>query len=146
MHGRVTPNAEAVRMYDQAVAGAPEDAALRGNRAAAHLALGLYLEAASDARAAVGIDAAYAKGHYRQGRLCAPPHRVVLRLGKWLRACTAAVLTQCCSGTQPEAVSIFRSAAMQGFCGLQQSMDDCSSLPCCPMFIMDRSYHTVVFM
>lgn len=52
-------------MYDQAVAGAPNDATLRGNRAAAYLALGLYLEAACDARAAVELDPAYTKGHYR---------------------------------------------------------------------------------
>lgn len=58
--------AEAVRRYDEAIAGAPRDAPLLGNRSAAHLALGLYQEAVTDAQRSVELDASWAKGHYRR--------------------------------------------------------------------------------
>lgn len=59
--------AEAVRLYDQAIAGAPKDATLLGNRSAAYLAMGLYQEAAADAQRSIALDGAWPKGHYRQG-------------------------------------------------------------------------------
>lgn len=57
--------AEAIRRYDEAIAGAPKDATLLGNRSAAYLALGLYREAEEDASRSTELDASWAKGHYR---------------------------------------------------------------------------------
>ncbi len=54
-----------MRLYDEAIAGAPQDASLAGNRSAANLALGLYQEALADAQQAIALDAAWPKGHYR---------------------------------------------------------------------------------
>jgi tetratricopeptide (TPR) repeat protein len=57
--------AEAIRRYDEAIAGAPQDAPLLGNRSAAYLALGLYREAEEDARHSTELDPTWAKGHFR---------------------------------------------------------------------------------
>lgn len=65
VHQYLVLAAEALRMYDQAVAAAPTDATLRSNRAAARLAAGLYQDAIMDAQAAVTLDRTYAKGYYR---------------------------------------------------------------------------------
>ena len=58
-------SAEAVRRYDEAIAGAPKDSALLSNRSAAYLALGLYREAEEDAIRSTEVDASWAKGHFR---------------------------------------------------------------------------------
>jgi tetratricopeptide (TPR) repeat protein len=57
--------AEAIRRYDEAIAGAPNDATLLGNRSAAYLALGLYREAKDDALRSTELNASWAKGHFR---------------------------------------------------------------------------------
>lgn len=57
--------AEAVQLYSQAIAGAPEHAALYGNRSAAYLALGLKHEAYEDALKATQLKPQWAKGCYR---------------------------------------------------------------------------------
>lgn len=61
-------DAEAIRMYSQAIAGAEGDATLFGNRSAAHLGAGLYQDAILDARKATLLAPTWAKGFYR----CAP--------------------------------------------------------------------------
>lgn len=53
--------------YSQAIAGAPRDAALFANRAAAYLALGLYEQAAWDGAKAARLRPDWAKAHYRLG-------------------------------------------------------------------------------
>lgn len=68
--------AEAVRLYTQALAGAPEDGTLHGNRSAAHLALGLLEDAGWDARRAVALRPDWPKAYYRLGCAC-------LALGQW---------------------------------------------------------------
>ncbi|KAK9803026.1 hypothetical protein WJX72_005333 [[Myrmecia] bisecta] len=60
-------NTEAIKMYSQAIAGAPLDHTLFGNRSAAYLALGLYEEARLDAAKAVKLKPDWPKGHYRLG-------------------------------------------------------------------------------
>ena len=74
--------AEAVQAYSQAIAGAPDDAALFGNRSAAYLALGLYEQAAWDGAKAAKLRPSWAKGHYRLG--CAH-----LALSQWAEAAAA---------------------------------------------------------
>ena len=66
-------------MYSQAIAGAPTDHTLFGNRSAAYLALGLYEQAAWDARKAVALRRDWPKGYYRLG--CA-----YLALSQWAEA------------------------------------------------------------
>ena len=70
---------DAVRMYTQAIAGAPGDAALHGNRSAAKLALGEHDGALLDATRCVELDPEWAKGHYRLG--CA-----LACFGEWIAA------------------------------------------------------------
>ena len=71
---------DAVRMYTQAIAGAPGDAALHGNRSAAKLALGEHDGAFLDATRCASSWTACAKGHYRLG--CARVLRRVDRRGE----------------------------------------------------------------
>ena len=70
---------DAVRMYTQAIAGAPGDAALHGNRSTAKLALGEHDGALLDATRCVELDPEWAKGHYRLG--CA-----LACFGEWIAA------------------------------------------------------------
>lgn len=70
---------DAVRMYTQAIAGAPGDATLHGNRSAAKLALGEHDGALLDATRCVELDPEWAKGHYRLG--CA-----LACFGEWIAA------------------------------------------------------------
>lgn len=70
---------EAAKLYTQALAGAPEDGTLHGNRSAAHLALGLLDDAAWDARRAVSLRPDWPKAYYRLGCAC-------LALGQWTEA------------------------------------------------------------
>ena len=70
---------EAVKLYTQALAGAPDDGTLHGNRSAAHLALGLLDDAAWDARRAVSLRPDWPKAYYRLGCAC-------LALGQWAEA------------------------------------------------------------
>ena len=72
-------------MYSQAIAGETGDHTLFGNRAAAYLALGLYEEAAWDARKAAALAPDWPKAFYRLG--CA-----LLGLSQWEQA--AQVLQQ----------------------------------------------------
>ena len=62
---------DAARFYTQALAGAPDDKALRSNRSAAYLALGRTNEAVADAVRCVALDAAWPKAHYRLGKALA---------------------------------------------------------------------------
>ena len=62
---------DAARFYTQALAGAPDDKALRSNRSAAYLALGWTDEAVADAVRCVALDAAWPKAHYRLGKALA---------------------------------------------------------------------------
>jgi stress-induced-phosphoprotein 1 len=66
-------------MYSQAIAGAPEDHTLYGNRSAAYLALVQYEEAAWDARKAAALAPDWPKACYRLG--CA-----LLGLSQWAEA------------------------------------------------------------
>ena len=70
---------DAVRLYTSAIAGAPGDAALHGNRSAAKLALGEHEGALMDATRCVELDETWAKGHYRLG--CA-----LSCFGEWIAA------------------------------------------------------------
>jgi hypothetical protein len=88
--------AEAIRRYDEAVAGAPKDATLLGNRSAAYLALGLYREAEEDAAGSTELDASWAKGHFRS--LCHPTC--------FLRTCPHGGMV-CTYGPGPDACHIF---------------------------------------
>lgn len=65
-----------MKLYTQALAGAPEDGTLHCNRSAAHLALGLLDDAAWDARRAVSLRPDWPKAYYRLGCAC-------LALGQW---------------------------------------------------------------
>jgi hypothetical protein len=56
-----------VQLYSQAIIGDPEDHKLLGNRSAAYLALGLYEEAAQDARKAAFMEPSWPKAYYRLG-------------------------------------------------------------------------------
>ena len=62
---------DAARFYTQALAGAPDDKALRSNRSAAYLALGRTDEAVADAVRCVALDEAWPKAHYRLGKALA---------------------------------------------------------------------------
>lgn len=73
-------------MYSQAIAGDAGDASLFANRSAAHLALGLFEAALSDAQQAATLRPEWAKGHYRLG--CA-----LSALSQWSGA--AAALARC---------------------------------------------------
>lgn len=57
--------AEAVKLYSQAIVGAPSDAALYSNRSAVHLALGAKEEAHQDAVMATEAGPDWPKGYYR---------------------------------------------------------------------------------
>ena len=57
--------AEAVTWYSQAIAGAPLDHSLFGNRSAAHLALDEPDAALLDAKKAVKLKGTWPKGYYR---------------------------------------------------------------------------------
>ena len=70
---------DAVRLYTSAIAAAPGDAALHGNRSAAKLALGEHEGALMDATRCVELDETWAKGHYRLG--CA-----LSCFGEWIAA------------------------------------------------------------
>jgi predicted RNA methylase len=63
--------ADAARFYTQAIAGAPDDKALRSNRSAAYLALGRTEEAVADGVRCVALDARWPKAHYRLGKALA---------------------------------------------------------------------------
>ena len=63
--------ADAARFYTQAIAGAPDDKALRSNRSAAYLALGRTEEAVADGVRCVALDARWQKAHYRLGKALA---------------------------------------------------------------------------
>lgn len=52
-------------MYSQAIAGDASDASLFANRSAAHLALGLYEAALTDAQQAATLRPEWAKAYYR---------------------------------------------------------------------------------
>jgi len=54
-------------LYSKALELAPE-AAVHANRSAVRLALGRHADAVVDAKAAISLDAAYAKGYYRLGQ------------------------------------------------------------------------------
>ena len=73
------PRAEALLLYGEAIAGAPGDHKLFGNRSAAYLALGRYEEAAWDARQAAALAPTWPKAHYRLG--CA-----LMGLSHWAEA------------------------------------------------------------
>ena len=62
---------DAARFYTQALAGAPDDKALRSNRSATYLALGRTDEAVADAVRCVALDKAWPKAHYRLGKALA---------------------------------------------------------------------------
>ena len=57
--------ADAVKYYDQAIAGAQCDQALYANRSAAYLALHQYAEALQDAVTAAGLNNKWPKSYYR---------------------------------------------------------------------------------
>lgn len=57
--------AEAVKLYSQAIAGAPENAALFANRSAAYLMLAANQEAFNDAVKATTLQPAWPKGFFR---------------------------------------------------------------------------------
>ncbi|KAK9863942.1 hypothetical protein WJX84_003683 [Apatococcus fuscideae] len=67
---------EAVTWYSQAIAGAPLDHSLFGNRSAAHLALDEPDAALLDAKKAVKLKGTWPKGYYRLGMAC-------LALAEW---------------------------------------------------------------
>ena len=97
---------DAARFYTQALAGAPDDKALRSNRSAAYLALGRTNEAVADAVRCVALDAAWPKAHYRLGKALAAS-------GEWHAA--AASLETCA-----------RLMTGVGAKTTQQSLDDAS--------------------
>ena len=57
--------AEAIRLYTQAIAGAPKDAELLANRSIAHLSADNREEALQDAVDALKLRPDWAKAHYR---------------------------------------------------------------------------------
>lgn len=57
--------AEAIRLYTQAIAGAPKDAELLANRSIAHLSANNREEALQDAVDALKLRPDWAKAHYR---------------------------------------------------------------------------------
>ena len=57
--------AEAIRLYTEAIAGAPEDAELLANRSIAHMSANNRQEALQDAINAVKLRPKWAKAHYR---------------------------------------------------------------------------------
>ena len=59
---------EAETLYSRALELQPKTAALWGNRSMARLGMGKAKEAASDAREAIKVDAAWPKGYYRLGQ------------------------------------------------------------------------------
>lgn len=61
--------AEALVLYDRAVALSPGNAVCRSNRAAALMELGRLSEAAMDCEEAVKLDPAYARAHKRLASL-----------------------------------------------------------------------------
>lgn len=61
--------AEAVALYEKAIAKDPTRASYRSNKAAALLGLGQLLEAVGDCRAAVRIDSSYCRAHHRLAAL-----------------------------------------------------------------------------
>ena len=72
VHGPVTHHkcAEALRLYGEALAGAPSNAVLLSNRSAAAAAAGDPALALADARAAVNLRPDWAKAHFRQHLVC----------------------------------------------------------------------------
>ena len=62
---KVSLVAEAVKMYSQALAGAPKDATLWRNRSAAYSALGEHALALQDALQALQLNSTWPKGYYR---------------------------------------------------------------------------------
>ena len=62
--------AEALRLYGEAIAGAPSNAVLLSNRSAAAAAAGDPALALADARAAVNLRPDWAKAHFRQHLAC----------------------------------------------------------------------------
>ncbi|XP_077213864.1 TPR repeat-containing thioredoxin TTL1-like [Tasmannia lanceolata] len=71
-HGRF---AEALALYDRAIALDPERASYRSNKSAALTGLGRLLEAVDECREAIKIEPSYSRAHYRLGNL-------YLRLGE----------------------------------------------------------------
>ena len=63
--------AEAIRLYTEALAGAPKDAEILANRSIAHLSASNRQEALDDSMEAVKLRPEWAKAHYRYctGRL-----------------------------------------------------------------------------
>lgn len=57
--------AEAIRLYTEAIAGAPKDAELLANRSIAHLSANNREEALHDALDALKLRPDWAKAHYR---------------------------------------------------------------------------------
>ncbi|EIE22839.1 TPR-like protein, partial [Coccomyxa subellipsoidea C-169] len=61
---------EAIKLYSQAIAGAPKDASLFANRSAAYLMLAAKQEARNDAVKATSLKPDWPKGFFRLGMTC----------------------------------------------------------------------------
>ena len=99
---------DAARFYTQALAGAPDDKALRSNRSAAYLALGRTDEAVADAVRCVALDKAWPKAHYRLGKALATAgewHAAAASLETCARLMTGVGLQETPSEPQKESSS-----------------------------------------
>lgn len=61
--------AEALGLYDRAIAMAPDDAVCRSNRAAALIGLGRLPEAVAACELAIGLDSSFGRAHQRLASL-----------------------------------------------------------------------------